>query len=408
LQDSSYLGTWDGYIALDSLTAGGNNGSWGLTVGSDRSTISGYAWGSQVVGWVHIINASIYAGPAVQLTPNPATINQGDSSVLTATASDIDGPNACSIAGAPTLTMSQQNGSWIGTVTVSPSATTTYTVNCTKGSQTATAQATVNVMYFITPPSSGGGSGTGGGSGGGSGGSGGTGGGSGGGSGTGSNGDGGYCTSGDPEFAWSTDATQCTLTRVSDGQSVQVGGTSEDTQVSFGSVSQGTDGLYYFQPNLPVTGTSSTYTLQCTGGTEPVNFQIAVPACIQDYSLTATPTSTQLVPSSDGSTTTAIYTIGAIPNNGFVGTINLGMSWPSNIPNSKVSSFSPATLTCDSNGCSTSQLTISVNIADIKGTVTYGTSSDPMVVQGTSGELLRTVAISAGATVKVQPVYNEF
>ncbi len=49
LKVPAYLGGWDGFIALS-----GTNGSatWGPTVSSNK--MSGYAWGSQVIGWIQM------------------------------------------------------------------------------------------------------------------------------------------------------------------------------------------------------------------------------------------------------------------------------------------------------------------------------------------------------------------
>lgn len=44
----AYRGGWDGFIAL-SPTSGS---SWGLSVDTSSGAISGYAWGSEIIGWV--------------------------------------------------------------------------------------------------------------------------------------------------------------------------------------------------------------------------------------------------------------------------------------------------------------------------------------------------------------------
>lgn len=43
------IGDWNGYISLNS-----GNGAWGWRLEADRTTITGYAWGDKVVGWLDI------------------------------------------------------------------------------------------------------------------------------------------------------------------------------------------------------------------------------------------------------------------------------------------------------------------------------------------------------------------
>ncbi len=404
LKDDSSLGSWDGYIALDSGSAGGSAGSWGLTIGTDH-TIGGYAWGSEVLGWIKSITGSVYlGGPTAQLAANPASIKKGDSSVLTVTATNIDGANSCAITpqGSTTaiagLTMVQgTTGAWTGTVSVSPASTTQYTVDCTKSTQHAKASATVTVTYIITPgdcttnpsdccPPAGTSTNC-----------------AGGGGGSGGGGTGGYCAVDDPQFAWDSDGTSCTITEAGVGSRV----VSASSQAEGGTI--GTDGLYYVSIPLPVNGAGATYTFQCTGGSITTTQQVVVDACQKDYSITATPNAQPLVASTDGKTMMATFTVSALPEDGFTGQINLDMAtWPSTIPASRTATFAPTSLTCDANGCSTSQLTISINTADIKQSDTYGTTADPMVIEGISGTLDRTADISVGATVKLKPIFNEF
>jgi hypothetical protein len=392
---------WDGYIALDSVTGGGSGGIWGLSIGTNKS-IGGYAWGSQVIGWIGNISASILNGPAALLTANPTAIESGSSSTLTVTAANIDDANSCTLSGSPsgiipTLTMTQgQNSRWTGTVSVSPTITTTYTVNCTKGSQTATAQATLTVDYFTHPkcttnctpppgcPTTGctptgctsdctGGPGN-------------------------PNGElGGYCAITNPSFSWDSDATSCTITKQGGG-SVTVGPSS---QASGGTL--GGDGRYYYTANLPVTGSSSTYTLQCDDASTPVTLQLTIPACQRDFLLTVTPTKQDFV--INGATATATYTVSAVPQFGFTDPINLSIqSWPSNMPSSKSASFDNATLSWSGSAYTSAQMTISVATIAL----TSGTNYTPIIVQGVSGSFTRTASFSAGSTVKIKPVFKEF
>jgi len=377
---------WDGYIALDSATAGGTAGTWGLEINGSKN-ITGYAWGSQVMGWIHSITGAIYlGGPTVQLVANPATIVNGASSVLTVTATNIDGPNSCSFANLATgLTMTQgSGGSWTGTISVSPSKTTPYTVNCTKGIQTATASATVTVIYFVTPTGPGG---TGGGSG------------SGGGNGP-------YCANTYPQFAWDSDATSCTLSEQGGGTITGLAGSS---QAQGGTLAS--DGLYYYLPlTLPVKGASSVYTLQCTGGSQPVNIQQTVNNCEKDFIVVPSPTAQNMTLTGDAKTGTytGTFTVSIVPQSGFTDPVALSIpALPSGAPASLLGTFSPSTLSMGTGGTyGTSQLTFTVPASD----VTIGAVFQDIVIDGISGNLTRTakVTLTVGGTTTVQPIYKEF
>lgn len=419
LKSDTVLGSWDGYIALDSGSGGGTGGTWGLTIGTDKK-IGGFAWGSEVIGWVKSVTGALnFNGPNAQLAANPSSIKKGASSTLTVTAYNIDGTNSCQITpeGSTTpisgLAMSQSGVTWTGHVTVSPARTILYTVNCTKGSQTATATATVKVTYIITPPgcdtnpqdccppdgtkNCGGDTGctTNPGNccppngtkdcGGGSGGSGGNG------------GSGGYCAINYPQLAWDSDADYCTIS--SGGNSLRVAPNSKDQGGSLSS-----DGLYYATVPIAVSGTGSTYTFQCTGGTITTPQQIVVPACQKDFYITATPNSQQFVASGKDKMI-ATFMVAGVPQYGFVGTVNLGVqSWPSNMPHSRDYTYSPASITCTASGCTTSQLIISVDTADLKKSDAYKN----IILRGVSGTLNRTTSVEIDSTVKIKPIFNEF
>lgn len=414
LKSDTVLGSWDGYIALDSGSGGGTGGTWGLTIGTDKK-IGGFAWGSEVIGWVKSVTGALnFNSPNAQLAANPSSIKKGASSTLTVTAYNIDGTNSCQITpeGSTTpisgLVMSQSGVTWTGHVTVSPVHTTNYTVKCTKGSQSATASATVTVTYISLPPPDGcttpGGCtcnnpsgctkcdssgctsidpGTGGctdNCGGPTGG-----------------GGGGYCAINYPQLAWDSDADYCTIT--SGSSSVRVASNSKDQGGLLGS-----DGLYYATVPIAISGTSAAYTFQCTGGTVTTSQQVTVNACQKDYSITATPSSQQLVADGEDKMM-AVFTISAVPQYGFTGTISLNVqSWPSGIPSSRDASFSPAALTCNSSGCNTSQMMVTIDTADLKKSATY----NPVVIRGTSGTFNRTAQVSIGSVVKIKPIFNEF
>lgn len=408
LKNAAYLGSWDGYIALDSGSAGGSGGTWGLHINKD-TTISGFAWGSEVIGWIKSINSAVYLnGPAAQLKANPASILKGASSTLTVTATNIGGANSCSFAGlASSLVMQQGTGGvWTGTVSVSPASTTIYTVNCTKGPQSAKASATVTVTFITTPtpgcttapcppstcnasgcntPSNPGG-------------------GAAGGSGGGSNGAvGGYCAITNPQLAWDSDAAQCTIS-AQGGGSVVVEGSS---QAEGGTLAS--DGLYYATVNLPVTGANTTYTMQCTGGSQSGTTSVVVRACQKDFAIVPSPSSQTLAPSPDGKSMIATFTVSVLQQDGFTGPVDLSiLSWPTNpaLPTTRTGTFDITTLTYNSaaDAYNTATLTIAIPTIDLKQAGTY----TPIVIQGTSGTLVRTAHVTVGSTVKLQPVFKEF
>lgn len=362
VKGSAYLGTWDGFIALDAASAG--TSGWGLTVGQDDS-IGGYAWGSNVIGWIKSINATIGSAFTVQLAANPTAINRGDSSTLTITASNIDGPNACSIAGIGGVTMTKSGLGWSGSVSVSPSVTTNYTATCSKSGQSQTASATVTVAYFAVPTTDGG--------------------------------SGGYCaiTGNYPQLTWDSDATSCTISSVHGSVSV-----APSAQAAGGSL--GTDGLYYASVNIPMGENNTNYQLQCSGGTVAVNKTVTVNACATDFAISVSPASQLLAPTGpEDSMMSATYTVSVIPQSGFRSAVALSLqSLPAGVPKSASVSFSPATLSY-SGGYATSQMTISFKASDIKTSKTFS----PVVIKGVGNGLTRTAQFSVGADVKLKPVY---
>lgn len=403
LKNAAYLGSWDGYIALDSGSGGGSGGTWGLHINKD-TTISGFAWGSEVIGWIKSISSAVYLnGPTAQLTANPASILKGASSTLTVTATNIGGANSCSFAGLASGLVMQQgaSGVWTGTVSVSPASSTLYTAICTKGSQSAKASTTVTVMFIATPsagcttapcppptcnasgcntPSAPGGA-----------------------TGTGSGVSGGYCAINNPQLAWDSDAAQCTISEQGGG-SVTVEGSSKAEGGTLAS-----DGLYYATVNLPVAGANTTYTMQCTGGSQLGPTSVIVRACQKDFAIVPSPSSQTLAPSPDGKSMIATFTVSVVPQDGFTGPVDISiLSWPTNpaLPTTRTGTFDITTLTFNATTAAynTATLTISIPTVDLKQTATYS----PIVIQGVSGTLTRTAHVAVGSTVKLQPVFKEF
>ena len=378
---------WDGYIALDATTAGGTGGNWGWKINTDKS-ITGFAWGSEVIGWVKSVSLSIgnSSGLAVTLTANPTTIKRGDTSTLTVIATNIDGPNACSGLPSPITMAKNADGSWTATQVVTPGLTTEYTVNCTKGGTVVQAKATVTVTYFKTPADDGTGcptapcSKSSGGSGG-------------------PGGNGGYCTLDNPQFAWDSIETSCTITRQGGGTQTVAG----SSKAAGGTL--GTDGLYYFTTNLGVTGTTTNYTLKCGSGTTALTYTNTINRCTPDYSIVVTPDKQTLIPGAIGKMV-ATYTVSINPIQGFVDPVTLSIgSWPANIPASKVSAFTPTIITSTGGIFSTSVFTVTLDTKELKTSTTY----TPVIIKGVSSAgITRQASVSVGSDVKKQPIYSEF
>lgn len=75
LKDNIYLGGWDGWISLSSYNSIIGNGSYsyGITRASDGK-LTGYAWGSDVVGW---INFGPFSNSAIATISTEQTVSAG-------------------------------------------------------------------------------------------------------------------------------------------------------------------------------------------------------------------------------------------------------------------------------------------------------------------------------------------
>lgn len=127
---SSGSGGWDGWISL-------SGSGYGVTK-SSVGVVSGFAWGSTVVGWVDFSYAAPLS-PSCTLSPATQSIVKGNTASLSwvssnATSGTIDpgGMTATPVAG--------------GTIGVQPTATTTYTGSFTGAGGTSLCTAIVNVQ----------------------------------------------------------------------------------------------------------------------------------------------------------------------------------------------------------------------------------------------------------------------
>lgn len=133
-------GNWDGWIKLSDISPV----AYGVTINNAMGELNGYAWGSDVVGWVSFCDktlpnpycVSFNPGAQPPLTPAVANITASPSSITRGQPSDLNWSciNSTS-AGIDNGVMANQvcNGSCSGTEPVSPVSTTQYTLTCSNG-----------------------------------------------------------------------------------------------------------------------------------------------------------------------------------------------------------------------------------------------------------------------------------
>ncbi len=134
---------WDGWISL-----GGTN--YGIIPSGNN--FSGYAWGSDVIGWIDFSN--VLFGGIVAPTLPTATISASPLSVDSGSASNISwistNANSCSIT--------KNGSSWqTGTSSVpitsgSLTTSTTFAINCTGNGGTASNSVIVTIKQVVPPP----------------------------------------------------------------------------------------------------------------------------------------------------------------------------------------------------------------------------------------------------------------
>ena len=96
---------WDGWISLK-----GSN--YGISLAPSTGVLSGFAWGSSVVGWVEFNGIVAIGAPVLTLTANPTTLTAPGSPVLTWTSSNLQ-LSGCTASANPA------NTGWIGSKPVS-------------------------------------------------------------------------------------------------------------------------------------------------------------------------------------------------------------------------------------------------------------------------------------------------
>ncbi len=316
--------------------------------------------------------------PVISFSASPTVVNSGASSMLSWSVQDATN---CYANGGPwsgsksVPTGSQSTGPLLNQ--------TTYTLSCDNATGSVSASATVSIVgdddtpvisYFQPYSCVSGGSG--------------------------------FGTS--PKFAWeSTDATSCTITRITPpiaNQSVGISAQSSGGSLEF-------DGLYYFLTNLPVVGNSSSYRLQCVNGTKTATEYAAVNVCSPDFSLSANPILRSFVnginPGTGNPGKIATYTVYVNPISGFNAPVGLSVSsFPNTMPASTSFTFSSNTVNFSGSSYETAVLTVGIDSTDFPLPVDAVVYS-PITIQGIGGGFTRTVNVSADATGKKRPIYIE-
>ncbi|MFZ2205617.1 MAG: hypothetical protein WAV23_03425 [Minisyncoccia bacterium] len=153
---------WDGWISLHN-----SNDDYGVVVDSSTNTITGYAWGSDVIGWIQFNGTTSSLPPSLTLAASATTINSGDIVTLTSSGVSINS----TINGTATSTLNTVVSSdWTGAKTcpgttpvnysvqlTNPSTTTTavytFKLNCTKSTTGTVDSNIITINVNPTPPS---------------------------------------------------------------------------------------------------------------------------------------------------------------------------------------------------------------------------------------------------------------
>lgn len=148
LKSDAERGGWDGWLKMGGgmLSAGGPLAGGGVTLSGDQ--LSGYAWGSENVGWVDFSGVTTKEGFIVACGVNPTAISVGGTATWSAVATGVAGPLSYAWVFSDGRQSILQNP-----VFTYPSArTVTGTVTVTDGasSQVASCQAQLKVSQWWT------------------------------------------------------------------------------------------------------------------------------------------------------------------------------------------------------------------------------------------------------------------
>jgi len=132
---------WDGWISLS-----GTN--YGVLIGSDQITLSGYAWGSGVIGWIDFTGVKLSSYPIlIDIRPETSPIAEGSSTILRWSST---GASSCTIT-------NKKSGSILSNLVSGSistgflSTTTDFSADCQNGNGVSSALATVEVTEKPAP-----------------------------------------------------------------------------------------------------------------------------------------------------------------------------------------------------------------------------------------------------------------
>ena len=137
---------WDGWISLS-----GSGYGPALPSGQTVGFLSGYAWGSDIVGWIDFSQVAV-AGPvgpngSVTLTANPTRVRPNNSTTLSWTVSGMVGCGITASSGPAPAPYSTANGTdGAHAVSATIISQTVFTLTCSNGSATSTGTATVGIL----------------------------------------------------------------------------------------------------------------------------------------------------------------------------------------------------------------------------------------------------------------------
>ena len=380
LKQDEILGGWDGYIALGDTKPGDGN-DYGVKIKSDGS-FTGFAWGSEVLGWIKMDTSkpvTINLGqPTAKLVADPDVVAAGETSLLKVTATNILDANSCT-GNFGTIVMKNTGGvNWEGMRSINVNATTVYTVSCKGKSGTATAETTVTVMKITSFDSR-------------------------------------SCVPKNdrPQLTWDvTGAVACTLER-SGSNDEAVDGSSQATP---GSKLE-SDGKYYYTVKSKMTSSAAAYNLVCFSkgsGGSMIEKSITVNRCNTDadkdpdFSLLVTPPSAQLIDGvgADKGKKVATFTVLVNPVGGFGTngeTINLSRTLSSNMPKTSQATFSRDSLSLVGGVFQTATFKVLIDPADVKTSSVW-----PITITGTYGSITKSQSVQIIVVAKKKPIYTEF
>jgi hypothetical protein len=164
-------GGWDGWISLSGFNYASPNltGTAGVTYSSSTGAFMGYAWGSDVVGWVNFnltstVNGSVVVPPGLpvlpapictSLTQTPTQVTLGDSFNLKWITSNA---TSCTVRDTLNTIYSTATTSTSG-ISIAPAGTLTYTLSCANTNTppdtcSKSVSVPVNTVVVVTPVTS--------------------------------------------------------------------------------------------------------------------------------------------------------------------------------------------------------------------------------------------------------------